>query len=296
MSDAALLAVVFGLFSAVGFGLSDFVGAKVSKKFGGTASSILVTVFANVLFALIYLLFFRSHTVWDGLAIAYAAGSGAAFVVANMAFYKALEYGPVNLVSPLGSIYPLVTLLLLVVVWSAHLNFQQVIGIVVVVAGALIASGLLDRRKSKKRLGPGPLLALVAAAFWGIAFGLIAQAISRVGWQWASVVEMIVDAAIFLALIPIFNRREPGLTKKLKDGVTNWWVVIAAVLLQLAYLAVTAGINHSGNLAATVVAVSSCYPVITVFLALRHFKEEAQLVPLIGAFTAVAGIVVLSLG
>src|SRR4051812_14129003 len=111
----ALLAVIFGLVSAVSWGLADFFAAKASKRFGGLATGVMVTVISAVVFDVVYALVFRSHTVFSSIGLGYAIVSGVAFTAANLTFYKGLEYGPVSIVSPLGSMYPLVTTLLLVV-------------------------------------------------------------------------------------------------------------------------------------------------------------------------------------
>jgi len=47
---------------------------------------------------------------------------------------------------------------------------------------------------------------------------------------------------------------------------------------------------------ASTIAVSACYPAITVALALRHFKESVHWVQLGGAAVSVAGVVLLSIG
>ncbi len=292
----ALTAIIFGLIAAFSFGISDFWGAKVAKRFGGSATAILIIFVAAFFYALTYLIFLREYTVFDGPAIAFSVASGIAFTIANLAFYKGLEYGPVNIVSPLGSLYPLVTLVLLVLVFGNPFSALQGVGIFVVVAGAAVASGLLDKTNTRRRISKGPLYGLIGAFFWGFAFCFIARAVDRIGWQFSTLVELTSSAMGFVLVLPLLNRAEPGLYRKLLKGFVSPIVIVAGLLIELAFWAITYGIDHSGTLAPVVVAVSACYPALTSFLALRHLNEEFHPVPLAGAFFGVLGIIILSLG
>jgi len=292
----ALLAIMFGLVSAVSFGVSDFFGAKASMRFGGSTIGFLVVGIAATLFAVIYALFLRSYTHFDTPAICYAVASGACFTLANTLFYKGLELGPVSIVSPLGSLYPLVTVLVLVMVFGNHLSTQQIVGIGIVVGGALVAAGIVEGTKLRRRIERGPLFGLLAAVFWGLAFALIARAVQRIGWQFPTLIELSTSTLLFVPMLLFLSRSEPGLLKQISSAIRSRWVLIAGSLVGIAFWSVTIGIAHTGNEAAIVVAVSACYPVLTAFLALRHLKEAFQPMPLAGALAAIVGIVVLSLG
>lgn len=291
-----LAAIFFGLLGAVGFGLSDFWGAKVAKRFGGFATSILIICIAAIFYCLVYALFLSSHANFDRLALLYATASGVAFAAANIAFYKALEYGPVNIVSPLGSLYPLVTLALLVAAFGSAVSGVQAVGALVVVGGAAVASGLLDKGTGKRRIGRGPLLGLIAAVAWGLAFAFLAQSIGRIGWEFPTLVELVVEAIVLLLTAPLLTRIEPGLYRQLLKGLRSPIVWVAGLLVELAFWSITFGLDYASDYTAVIVAVSACYPALTAFLAIRHLKEDFHPLALIGAFVAVSGIVILSLG
>jgi len=293
----ALTAIIFGLIAAIAWGVGDYLGARAAKKLTGYTAAFLVLSAATVTYAIFYLLFLRSHTVFNAEAIGYAVAAGASFTIANLAFYKGLELGPVSIVSPLGSLYPLITALLLVAVFGSQLSGHQVLGVVVVVGGAMIASGLTGRGALKNGLSRGPLLGLLAAVFWGIAFGLITQSINLIGWQFASLIELICGALAYLPLLALLNRGKKIVSpSRLLRNFFTPLILLAGLLIEIGFLAVTIGIGEVGDLAPTVVAVSACYPILTVFLALHRFKEKFQLVPMLGAFAGIAGIVILSLG
>jgi len=292
----ALLAVIFGLISAIAWGIADFAAAKASKSFGGLTTGVLVTAISALVFDVVYALFFRSHTTFNETGLGYALASGMAFTIANLAFYKGLEYGPVSIVSPLGSMYPLVTTLLLVLLFGSSLHFRQAIGIVVVMLGVAVASGVFKRVRGGHKLSRGPLLGMCGAFFWGLAWTCIAQAVKHIGWQLTAAVELTCSTLLFVPLLPLLNRAEHGLSRKLLLGIRNVLMITAGLLMMLGFLALSIGIDRVGNLVATAVVISACYPLITVFLALRRLKEELQPIPLAGALAGVVGIVILSLG
>jgi drug/metabolite transporter (DMT)-like permease len=289
-------AILFGLLAAISFGFSDFWAAKVAKRFGGYATSILVICVALLCYGLLYVLFLSSYTDFDRAALLYAAASGLAFAVGSVVFYKALEYGPVNIVSPLGSLYPLITLALLVAAFGSAISGLQGLGAIVVVGGAAVASGLLDKSSGKRRIGKGPLFGLIAAVAWGFAFAFIAQSINRIGWQFPTLIELAVEAVALLLLAPLLNRLEPGLYPKLLKGLRSPIVWVAGLLIELAFWSITFGLDYASDYTAVIVAVSACYPALTAFLAIRHLKEDFQFFSLMGAFVAVFGIIILSLG
>lgn len=241
-------------------------------------------------------LFFRSHTSFVSAGLGYAAASGLAFTVANLSFYKGLEYGPVSIVSPLGSLYPLVTTLLLVVLFSAELSAGQVLGVGIVMLGVSAASGLFERVKSGRRLSRGPLLGLCGALFWGIAWYFIARAVAKIGWQFTAVIELTCSAILFMPLLPLLRQSEPGIIKHLVPSLKSSLMLTAGILMMLGFLSLSIGIDLVTDLATVAVVISACYPVITVFLALHKLGEKFDPIPMLGAFFAIVGVVVLSIG
>ncbi len=296
METAALLAVAFGLGAGICWGIGDFWGAKVSKRIGGQAAAFMFTVVSTLLFTAVYLVFFRDQTMWDLHSFLYASIAGVAFTLGNLAFYKGLEVGPVSIVSPLGSLYPLVTTLLLVISFGATIAFRQTVGVCIVVTGVMAASGLFEKVRSGKQMGRGPTLGLIAACAWGIGWGLVAQAVGGIGWQLTSLLELWASSIAFLPLLPMLKRAQPDFFKQLLPALKSRLLLAVCLVTEGGFLIVSMGVEHVSSMVTTVVVVSSCYPALTVFLALRHLKEEFQPIPVVGGLMAVAGIVVLSLG
>lgn len=292
----AILAVIFGLVAAVGWGFGDFLGAKTSKRFGGLTASAVLQFLSAILFGIAYLLFFRQHTVFDATGWMYASLSAITFTSANLMFYKGLEYGPVSIVSPIGSLYPLVTTLMLVLLFGAVLSVRQGLGIAIVMGGMLAASGLFERVTNGKRLSKGPFLGVGAGLMWGVSWVLIAQAVGHIGWQLTALIELTCSALLFLPLLPLLARQEPKLLRRIVPSLKSRLAISAAALTSFGFLALSMGLEIVGDYAVIAIVISSCYAVLTALLALRHLNEAFEPIPVIGAFVAIAGIVILSLG
>lgn len=100
----ALQALLFGLVAALTWGLGDFYGAKTSKRFGGISAGFFISFGTLLLYGLVYVLCFREYTQIDARAIWFAVGGGSIFTLGAVSFFKALELGPVSIVSPLGAL------------------------------------------------------------------------------------------------------------------------------------------------------------------------------------------------
>jgi drug/metabolite transporter (DMT)-like permease len=185
---------------------------------------------------------------------------------------------------------------LLVLLFGNELSVRRGVGIFVVMCGVVMASGLFERVKSGKRAGRGPLLGLCGALFWGVAWTCIAQAVQHIGWQLTAAVELTLSVLCFVPLLPFLEHTEPNLIKNLLPSTKNAVMVTAGVLMMIGFLALSLGIEHVGDLATTAVVISACYPILTVFLAIRKLNETLDPVPLVGAFVGIAGVVILSLG
>ena len=211
------------------------------------------------------------------------------------AFYKGLEAGPISIVSPLGSLYPLITTLLAVLVFGATLSAGQVVGIAMVIAGVLIAAGILNTTKKERRLHDGPRYALWAALFWGISFTLQAQAVIGLGWQMATLISYVMLTVTYVVITPFIKGNEAFTREALQHAVKSKYIIGATVFGMTGFLALNLGISKDVSSGAVVAALSATYPLITVFLALHRLKEAVQPVPLAGAFLGVAGVIVLSI-
>jgi transporter family protein len=292
-----ILVAVLGVTVAISWGVADFFAAKATKKVGSILAVMLVTVIAALVYGIVYALLLRSHHSLSLTGLAYTAVSGIFIALGGIALFIGFEAGPVSIVSPLTSMYPLMTTLFALVIFHASLTAKDLIGIVLIVIGVMVASGLLAARIMKRGIGKGPVFALLAAVTWGVGFTLLAQAVKRGDWQLVTAVQYVFGALTVVAVVPFIKGEEVISLKTIGKGLSNKFVLGAGIVEIFGYIALSVGISKStASSGAIVTAISACYPLLTIFLALKHFDEEAKLVPLLGAFVGIAGVVMLSLG
>ncbi len=295
MHTTSLFAVTCGLIAAVSWGTADFFSAKAARKIGALNAVFYVCAVAALLYALVYVVWMRSYTHWVTSGMAYAIVAGFCYTLAMASFFKALKIGPVNIVSPLGSLYPLITTVLLVLVFGGSISAVQGAGIGLVILGAMVAAGLFSKVGSTVRVGLGPLLGLLAALSWGVGWTCMTRAVDSIGWQFAALIQAVVCVVGFIPLLAAAKRSRPVFAAA-KISLRNPYIIGVGLLQIVGFLAVSIGLSKSGGSAAVAVAVSASYPILTVFLALTRLGEKAKLLPLSGALVGVLGVVVLSLG
>lgn len=295
MSTTMLIIIASGLTAAVGWGIADFLGAKAAKRLGPLVSALLIGLIGAVLFSVLYVCLWRTAEITIAGSI-YAVWGALFVTVGTAALYKGMAVGPVSLVAPLSGAYPIVTAVLAVAVFNASLSIQQIAGIVLLMSGVFLAAGLVSvLRPGMHPFSQGPLFGLGAAGAWGIGYTLVGQSIARIGWQAATFIELWLIVLFMAMLLCIFDRKAIS-GKKLQQALrypATWW---AGVTLLIAGLGLNFGLSREMALGAVITAISACYPAITMVLALRHFKEEIRVVPLLGAVICIIGVVILSLG
>lgn len=292
----SLALVLFGLTAATSWGVADFLIAKSSKTAGAMKGALLVNAYGAVIYAIAFALFLGNQAHFTAEGIWFAVGGSAFLGLAQALFFKAMRYGPVGLVSSIASVYPIISLLTGVLLFAANLSSQQVIGILLVVGGVMAASGATDRKETSKRLGPGPLLALVPVLGWGIGWALMAQGIARMGWESVALIGMVLTPVMLAPLVPLIKGDERFTAKAWRASWLLPAILGAAVIQMTGFLALNLGIAEEPDSAAVAIAISACYPVLTIFLALRQLNERIPLVPLSGGIVGIIGVVVLSLG
>jgi drug/metabolite transporter (DMT)-like permease len=293
MVDTALLASAFGFAAALLWGVGDFAAAKGARQVGPFRAATMSFLLNAILYAIIYFWFLRTEAVVDTQALIYATAGALANALALAFFFWGLAAGPVSIVSPLSSLYPLATTLILLGFFHHSLSPLQLAGIGLVVVGASMAAGLFSQ---KHRFGKGPLLGLAAACSWGIGFAMLSQSTSTMGWQLAQLLHLCIGATAILGLWVFIERRRGHVVASAWQGIINKNVLANGVLSGAALLAVNIGLGIAYDLSAVTIAISSCYPILTVFLALTRLKEKVQLVPLVGGMAGVVGILILALG
>lgn len=281
----ALSSSFCGLAAGGGWGVADYFAAHGARRLPAAALTFVVHALGGAIFAAAVLVLSPGVLSTGPGAAATAALAGMLMAVGTLWFYRALEIGPVCVASPVSSAFPLVAAAVSLV-FGAPLTLRDGMGVVSVVAGVALASGLLSATPGDGTRALRP--ALAAALAWGVAAALLGVAVNEANWQSATLVEFGAGALLFAAVPSV--RRSGRVRAALKTGV----VWLAAVTQQGGEAAFNLGLAR-GATPAVVGALAACYPGITVLLAVRGLGERVGRSALSGAALTIGGVAVLAL-
>jgi drug/metabolite transporter (DMT)-like permease len=119
------------------------------------------------------------------------------------------------------------------------------------------------------------------------------RGVDHLGWATSTLMQNLGSAATFAVVLPLLRRR--GAPRGFGRLFITPPIVLAGLIVLLGDVSFNVGLSTSADAGATVViAISACYPALTILLALRHFGEEVRAVPLGGAVAAILGVVALT--
>jgi drug/metabolite transporter (DMT)-like permease len=287
---------LFGILTAVVWAIADIFIAQSTKTTKPVFAAALVSFLGAIVFCLYYSLFIQIPIPADTYGVVFSALAGFFISIAAVFFFQAIHGGPIGLVSALSSTYPAITLVLAIAFFDAALTTRQSIGFAMVIVGVVAAAGFhASSPTSTKSNTRGTWMALLAALSWGIGYGLLAEGVKLLGWEAASLVQFAVLAACCLFIMILTVRRYaigiPALTSALK----NPFILGSVITQQTGATLLNIGLHSDVTGGSIVVALSSCYPVLTTIMAYILYKERIPPLALGGGALAVAGIVILSI-
>jgi drug/metabolite transporter (DMT)-like permease len=288
---------LYGIFAAISWAFADIFIARSTRTIRPIIAAALVNLIGALFFGIYYALFMRHQIPADLTGIVWSSVAGFCIVLASVFFFIALQKGPIGIVSALSSTYPAVTLVLALSVFDAVINSTQILGFAMVIVGVVATAGLhAQSPKLKNSTASGTWPALMAAMFWGIGYGFLAEGVSLLGWEAASVVQFSVLALCCLLFIVVVCIKNPENFLLLKACLNNRFILGAAVTQQLGAILLNIGLSGDSAGGSIIVALSACYPVLTAIMAFFIFKERIPIAALLAGALAIAGIVVLSYG
>lgn len=281
-------AVVFGASAALAWGLAD-VGIALATRRAGFFRTVCAVHLASVGLLLALALVLDDAPALSGTQWALVAMLGPLGVFAHMGFYRALELGPIAIVSPIASANGALVVLLAVGLLGESLAAGQALGCAVVLGSVVLAS-----------LGPGEALAGPAAGPSGIrlavlsslAFGVylfgLGQLSGDLGWLLPILLSRSVSLAV-LAVLALQRREWPWQRLRGRD---------------LAFVGAVGGAEAAGYLlfnrgtevqVALTAAAASAYPLIPILVGLALMREHVRPLQLLGVVGVLGGMAVLGL-
>jgi uncharacterized membrane protein len=282
--------VIFGLTAALGWGLADFFGALAGRRIG-SIGAVMSGQLLSAVFMTVVLVATGTSVAPLGPDVWLVVLNGAAAAFAYLTHYKALELGPVAVVSPIGAGYALVGVALAMVILDERPSGLALLGAAIAVAGVTLVS--TDLRKLRDGISnplPGLPWAIAAAIGFGVAGFLLGWISDRAGWiagLWGSRLAQI---AFFLPLVVVFRNE----LARVRIGVGLWIALLAGAADILGVVAFSAGSVRGLN--SIVLAASAVFPLIAVALSVVVFKERLVANQIVGVALVVGGLLLLGLG
>src|SRR5580693_8670049 len=318
--------MIYGLIAAAGWGVSSVAAAQAARRMG-TLAALLISQATGTIALLAVLAVMRPHllslpsaTMW-GLA-----GAGFFSLVGWLTYPRALEHGPVGIVSGAAATYGGVTALLALLVLGEPLGRYVGLGDALAVAGvaaaAMQAPGIRKRVRAGNGIwaaggpgggsgagvvggagGPGGgsaiggglprhgtwagvMLAIVSAVTYGTGAFWLGTYAASAGWLVSALVVDIIAVTVLAAAL-ICKRERP------RAGIGMAWAIAAGLAESAALVAFARG-GQAGQIAITA-AVSSTYPLIPLAFGLVLFRERLSALQVMGVCVAVTGLTLVSM-
>ena len=198
--------MIFGLGAALGWGLADLGAAVSGRKIGSVAATVLAQVTSLVAVAILVVAL-RPEWTGDAGNVLVLGVNGAIVGLAYLAHYRALELGPVAIVSPIVAAYAVPPVVLAVVLLGETLTGWVLAGAVVTLLGVVVASTDLRAASGKRFSGPGIPVGIASMLLFGLATFTLGRQAQEVGWLPAMALGRTFSVGTLLAVTAVVRPR-----------------------------------------------------------------------------------------
>ena len=281
--------VLFGLVFAIAIGVADVASASLTRRLGVLRTVFLlqlIAVFGTTAFAL-------ATSQLSGLRVSHLLIMGGLTVLIMafyLAFYRALQLGPIALVSPIVAAHSVVVVVLAMTILGESISAWQLSAIAAVVAGVAMAAvdwKAVGSGRSIMSVGVGlAVVVSLVAGFWQFTIAALSR---ELGWFVPVYLSRLFMVGL---LVPVVVARREWPWRRLGLGLAAA-VTAVAILETLAMFAFTRGAEI--GIVSIVAAASTAYPVVPIVGGIVLFKERLSRLQFAGLFVAIVGLASLSL-
>ena len=283
--------MIYGLGAAIFWGIADLFAAFSGRRVGVAATVLLSQVAAAVAISVVVLASGHDLDRLDEVA-GWLLPIAAITAVAYVTLYRALELGPIALVSPLLASYAVIPVLLAVIFLDESLGSIEMTGAAVTIVGAVVTSADVRTLRTGTRVPAAALpWALASTVLFGTAAYAVAWSAKRVGWLTSLWLVRTSTALLFvIAAVVAIAIMRPALR-----GTLSTRAVALCALLGVADLAGTISYSRGSEvgLVSIVTAVSATYPLIPVFGGIALLDERPAINHYVGVAMVIAGLLLL---
>jgi drug/metabolite transporter (DMT)-like permease len=284
------LGIVFGLIGMLGWGVGDFVAAKLSRRSGNLRSLLWVYVY-SIPILVGYLFFSKSTFHITVTALVLTLITGVLHTIGGLSFYRGFEVGKVSLVAAIASSWSVILVFAGIFLFGERLTAMQLVAIGLVILGSVsVSADVKELFKTSKFIftDPGVPYALIAMLSWGFGWIFFNQAIKQVGWLGPNII-IAVAGTFYLVVYGLIKREKLMLERKFSIHKLAMFVGLASTI---AYVGYSFGIER--YLTSIVAPVAAANPLVTVVLAWVLLREKLEFSQKVGIFSIISGVVLLS--
>jgi len=202
--------------------------------------------------------------------------------------------GNMSLSAPIGSSYPIFTILLGFLILGQGIGLEKGAAIAIVIFGVMLTGISPDYHMSdnstvtrKSRNWSAVASAITASVFFGAAY-LGINAASLYFGSILTIWLVRIGAVLFVFPLLLLTTRK----LELPTGDTWKWLILMAVLDTSGFAALTLGYIYSGNSPALVTTLSSLLGAVTTILATVVYKDRLTKIQIAGIVILFAGVVI----
>lgn len=280
---------LFGLGAAIAWGVADFYIAVLGRRLGWFRTTVGLGIGAAVLVVIPFALL-RPEVAMAGRDWIVLVVNAALVIPLLFTFYRALEEGPIAIVTPVVTAYAAIVVMLSLLLLRERLTLGQGLGTLAAIGGVLFAS--VDLRKmaeGQKRIGLGVWLGIASMIGFGLSAFVGAFYAHKYGWLVPAFFgRMIISSSMML--LAAMRRQWPW--QQASPRVVLWVTAIGA-LEYGGYLMYARGAEL--GFISIVAAASASYPLIPLVLGIAVFKERLAPNQGVGVAVVLAGVLLLSL-
>lgn len=286
--------MIYGLLAAIGWGTTDFLAAVSGRRLGSLPALAVSQLVGIVLATALFLVNGQGVASLHGL-VWFLIANGVIAMVAYSLHYRALELGPVAVVSPVGAGYAVVGFGLAVLLLPDETPGPVAIlgGIVTIVGVFLVSANLPALRAGLHERPPGLWWAVGSAVGFGVA-GFILGVIAKDSHDWIATL-FTTRVVLVLAYIPLLVARRRTFHKVAGATAIAYVAAAAAGAFDLMGVASYSAGATRGFLS-VVLAASAVFPAIAVALSVVFLKERLVVNQYVGIAVVIGGLLLLALG
>jgi drug/metabolite transporter (DMT)-like permease len=289
-----ITSILAGLGSMFGWGISDFFAKKTIDKIGDIKTLFWAQTFGIIPILIYFLVNSRNLniTINTALTVLFFAIADA---VGYLLFYKALEKGKVSIVGPVLASFAAFSVLISAFIFNEQISIIRWILLGIVFLGIVFTSidfnGLKDGKINKKDIIAGLPETLIAVIIFSVWYPLWDHFVS-INNNWVLFVLLIrIFISLFILALCFITKIKPVITKQ----NNNLWkyLILIGFFDGIAYLTLTWG-YESTSLTSVVTMISAAYSLPTLVLARIFLGEKLNKNQLLGVFSIIIGLVLLS--